>query len=272
MATLLFLATAASAQRIMENLGRGVIAIKQPNGKIYVPQEEVKLFLAPLAIQKMPMVGDVTARFMRDMGIHTIGQLMNFPSDVLTKVLGKNGYSLWERANGIDHSPVVPYSEAKSLSTEQTFHTDTTDMRFLHTTFTAMVEELSYKLRAENYMTSCVAVKIRYSNFDTKTQQITIPYTSREDVLLKAIYDLFQKCFDRRLLIRLVGIRFSKLVNANYQLTLFDQAEKKVNLMFAMDKIRDKFGVDKISRVDGLFSLGGKRKKSDNFFNPKSEK
>ena len=244
----------------------------KPNGKIYVPQEEVKPFLAPLAIQKMPMVGDVTARFMRDMGIHTIGQLMNFPPDILTRVLGKNGYSLWERANGIDHSPIIPYSEAKSLSTEQTFFTDTTDMRFLHTTFTAMVEELSYKLRAENYMTSCVAVKIRYSNFDTKTQQITIPYTSREDVLLNAIYDLFQKCFDRRLLIRLVGIRFSKLVNANYQLTLFDQAEKKVNLMFAMDKIRSRYGIDKISRVDGLFSLGGKRKKQDNFFNPKSEK
>ncbi|RYD79799.1 MAG: DNA polymerase IV [Sphingobacteriales bacterium] len=244
----------------------------KPNGKKYVPFEEVKPFLAPLDIQKMPMVGDVTARFMRDMGIYTIGQLMNFPVDVLTKVLGKNGYSLWERANGIDHSPVVPYSEAKSLSTEQTFHTDTTDMRFLHTTLTAMVEELSYKLRAENYMTSCVSVKIRYSDFDTKTQQITIPYTSREDVLLKAIYALFEKCFDRRLLIRLIGIRFSKLVNANYQLTLFDQAEKKVNLMFAMDKIRNRYGVDKISRVDGLFSLGGKRKKQDNFFNPKNEK
>ncbi|MGZ5302619.1 MAG: DNA polymerase IV [Bacteroidia bacterium] len=233
----------------------------KPNGKKYVPAEEVKPFLAPLAIQKMPMVGDVTARFMHDMGIHTIGQLMVFPPDILQRVLGKNGYTLWQRANGIDHSPIVPYSEAKSLSTEQTFITDTTDMRFLHTTLTAMVEELSYKLRAESYMTSCVAVKIRYSNFDTKTQQITIPYTSREDVLLKAIYGLFEKCFDKRLLIRLVGIKFSKLVNANYQLTLFDQAEKKVNLMFAMDKIRNRYGIDKISRVDGLFSVGGKRKK-----------
>ena len=231
----------------------------KPDGQRYVKAPEVKPFLSPLPIQKMPMVGEVTHRFMNDMGIHTIGQLMNFPPDVLQRILGKNGISLWQRANGIDNALVVPYHEAKSLSTEQTFPEDTTDMKFLHSTLVAMVEQLSYRMREENQMTACVSVKIRYSDFDTKSQQISIPYTSREDILMETVMELFKRCYSQRLLIRLIGIRFSKLVHANYQLTLFDKAEKQVNLMFAMDSLRKRYDVDAVMRANGMFALMDKR-------------
>jgi DNA polymerase-4 len=244
----------------------------KPDGQKYVPDEEVKPFLRPLDIQKMPMVGKVTHQFMQSMGIHTIGDLMDFPLDILQELMGKNGLSLWKRANGIDPTPVEPYTEAKSLSTERTFQEDTTDMKQLHSILLGMVEKLAYRMREDGKMTSCVAVKIRYSDFQTETKQIKIPYTSRDDVLIKTVLDIFKKCYNRRLLIRLIGVRFSDLVYGNYQLQLFDQSEKQVHLMMAMDSIRNRYGVESVSRANGLFSLGSYKLKEDTFFTHKSER
>jgi DNA polymerase-4 len=234
----------------------------KPDGKIHITGEQVKDFLHPLDIRKMPMVGEVTHRFMLDMGIDTIGKLMDFPVEVIQQALGKNGLSLWRRANGIDNALVVPYEEAKSISTENTFGTDTTDMKFLHAALLGMVEKLAYRMRLDNRMTCCVAVKIRYSNFDTKTQQVSIPYTSRDDILIKTVMALFDKCYNQRLLIRLIGVRFTNLVHANYQLTLFDKAEKQTKLMFAIDTLRKRYGIDSIGRANGVFNA--KEIKTDN--------
>ncbi len=244
----------------------------KPNGKIYIPEAEVKSFLHPLDIRKMPMVGEVTHRFMLDMGIDTIGKLMEFPVEVIQQVLGKNGLNLWRRANGIDNSLIVPYEEAKSISTESTFGTDTTDMKMLHATLLGMTEKLAYRMRTDNRMTSCIAVKIRYSNFDTKTQQVSIPYTCRDDVLIKTVMALFEKCYNQRLLIRLVGVRFTNLVHANYQLTLFDQAEKQTKLMFAMDYLRKRYGIDSISRANGIFNQQHRNEETTSLYGTKGGK
>nr|MDQ3072983.1 DNA polymerase IV [Bacteroidota bacterium] len=198
----------------------------KPDGRIYLPQEKVRPFLRPLPVQKLPMVGKVTHQFLNEMGIRTIGRLMDFPAEVLTRALGKNGLSLWKRANGIDYTPVEPYTEAKSMSTERTFHQDTADMKYLHSVLLAMVEQLGYDMRKEQKMTGCVSVKIRYSDFDTATQQRHLSYTSREDTIIGVVMDLFKKLYARRSLIRLVGIKFSSLVNANYQLRLFDDTQE----------------------------------------------
>jgi DNA polymerase-4 len=224
----------------------------KPDGKKYIRDTQVREFLAPLPVGKIPMVGEATQKFLRDMGIKTIGQLMEIPMEALERVMGKNGIVLWKKANGLDESMIVPYSEAKSLSTENTFHTDTTDVRFLRTTLIGMAEQLGYRMRSNNQMAACVSVKIRYSDFNTVTQQISIAYTSRDDILVEAVLKLFEKCYSKRLLIRLIGVKFSKLIHANYQLTLFDKNEKLVNLMLAMDKIRNRYGAGAVGRTQSM--------------------
>jgi DNA polymerase-4 len=226
----------------------------KPDGRKYVEAQEVKPFLKPLDIRKMPMVGEVTHKFFLSMGIYTIGMLMEFPAAMLQQALGKNGLSLWKRANGIDLTPVVPYHENKSVSTEQTLHEDTTDINFLHSILMGMVESLSYKLRNEGKMTATVSVKIRYSDFQTESKQMRLHYTNREDKLLEAALELFKKCYTRRLRIRLIGVRFTDLVYGNYQLQLFDQSQKKVSLDLALDKIRNRYGLYSVGRANGLLA------------------
>jgi DNA polymerase-4 len=231
----------------------------KPDGKLHIAGEQVKPFLKPLDIRKMPMVGKVTHQFLLDMGINTIGKLMAFPPEVLQQTMGKNGLSLWNRANGIDPSPIVPYVESKSISTERTFVEDTTDMKYLHTILLSMTEKLGHELRADNRLTSCVAIKLRYADFDTQTCQIKIPYTNRDDVLIRTVMEVFKKCYSRRVLVRLVGVRFSDLVHGNYQLQLFDQNEKLAHLMLEMDRIKERYGQPAVSRVNGIYSTEPKK-------------
>ncbi len=233
----------------------------KPNGEKVINYGQEKPFLRPLDIKKLPMVGKVTHRFLKEMGIDTIGQLIDMPVDVLQNALGKQGLTLWKRANGIDPSPIVPYSERKSLSTEKTFQQDTVDIRELESVLLAMTEKLSYNLRANGQMTACVAVKLRYTDFKTVSKQRRIPYTNREDTIFEVIKDLFHTCYQRRVLIRLIGIRFSHLVYANYQMDLFDATLKNVHLMEAMDEVRNKYGIQAVSRANGIYTQS--RKKSD---------
>ena len=227
----------------------------KPNNRLYVPQANVKNFLTPLAIDKMPMAGPKTQALMKDLGITTIGMLMDFPAKVLVRLFGQNGLTLWKRANGIDPTPVVPYSESKSMSTERTFGEDTSDIKYLKSVLLAMTEKLSYEMRTENKMTGCVNIKLRYSDFETTTHQLRIPYTNRDDVLIDTVMQLFKKAYERRVLIRLIGVRFTHLIHANYQLQLFDASEKNVHLMFAMDQIKTRYGKEKVSRANGIFSV-----------------
>jgi len=227
----------------------------KPDNKLFIPEVAVKPFLQPLAVGKMPMIGQKTEHLLKDLGITTIGMLMDFPAKVLIRLFGENGLTMWKRANGIDTSQIIPYSEAKSMSTERTFGEDTSDLKYLRSIFTAMTEQLGYDMRKDNKMTGCVSIKIRYSDFETTSHQQRISYTNRDDILINTVLELFKKSYERRVLIRLIGVRFTHLIHANYQLQLFDASEKNVHLMFAMDKIKNKYGADKVSRANGLFTL-----------------
>ena len=231
----------------------------KPNGQKHVKAPEVRPFIHPMPIEKMPMLGEVTSRFLRGMGIDTIGRLASFPHEAIEIALGKNGLMLWQRARGHDTTPVVPFREAKSISTEHTFAEDTTDMPHLRSSLLGMVEKVSFQMRQKQRMCSVVTVKIRYADFQTYTRQAHIPYTSREDLLYETVLDLFQRLYSRRLLIRLIGIRFSGLVNANNQMRLFDDSLRQIDLMQATDRIKNRFGVGAISRASGLFALKGSR-------------
>lgn len=214
----------------------------KPAGQMQVPMGEEKAFLAPMPVGKIPMIGTVTAQTLRSMGISQVGTLSQMPMRVLERTFGKSGVMLWERANGIDLSPVVPYHEQKSLSKEMTFDKDTTDVNKLRRLLISMTEQLATDLRQKGQCTSCITVKLRYSNFDTHTKQQVLPATASDHLLMPAVLDLFEKLYDRRLLIRLVGIRFSKLLQGQEQLNLFDDSAKLAPLYQAIDRIRKRYG------------------------------
>jgi len=221
----------------------------KPNGEKNVPSHEVKSFLNPLSIKKLPMIGEKTYQLLRNMGIDTIGMLSQIPPEMLEKVLGKNGIIIWKRANGIDETPVKPYTLQKSLSTEITFENDTADIKKITTHLVKMTEQLCYELRTLKKLTGCITVKIRYSNFDTYTQQKKISYTSLDDKILPVVKELFNKLYNRRMLIRLIGVRFSNLIHGFEQLKVFENIEKSINLYYTLDKIRNKYGINAIMRA-----------------------
>jgi DNA polymerase-4 len=224
----------------------------KPSGEKEVPQGVVRPFLNPLSIRKIPMVGAKTYYLLRSMGIETIRMLTEIPMEMMQQVLGENGAMMWKKAHGIDNTPVKPYSEQKSMSTEQTFEHDTTDVYFLEQLLVGMTEKLAFQLRKQQKMTSCVTVKIKYSNFDTYSQQLRIPYTQFDHTLLETAKDLFRKLYQRRMLIRLIGVRFSHLVSGTQQLDLFEDTSERVSLYQSMDQIRSRFGSSAIRRASGL--------------------
>jgi len=234
----------------------------KPNGEIEVKREAVHPFLDPLSISKIPMIGQKTYHTLRSMGISTIYTLRNIPAEMLEKLMGKNGIEIWKRANGIDSTPVTSYSERKSISTEHTFDKDTTDIEMLNRLISGMVEKNAYELRKQEKLTSCVTVRIRYSNFDTHTLQKRIPYTSFDHVLADAARELFSRLYQRRMLIRLVGVRFSHLVRGVQQLDIFDDTPEKIKLYLAMDKIRMRFGRDAVRRASGVMTGAEREEKA----------
>ncbi len=220
----------------------------KPNGELYIPPGKVKPFLFPLSIRKIPMVGPKSYRLLRSMGVSTIRTLSLIPPEMLVQVMGKNGLVIWKKANGIDPSPVIPYSERKSIGTEHTFDRDTTDLELLRNTLIAMVEKTAFALRHRHKLTGCVTVKIRYTNFDTHTLQRNIPYTAFDHILIPTALELFKRLYQRRMLIRLIGVRFGRLIGGHQQLELFDEKPERANLYQAMDRIREKFGKEAVKR------------------------
>jgi DNA polymerase-4 len=234
----------------------------KPNGEIEVQKEFIHPFLDPLSIRKIPMIGQKTYQILRSMGIATVFTLRNIPIEMLERLMGKNGIEMWKRANGIDSTPVISYSEQKSISTEHTFEKDTTDIVRLNQLIVSMVEKIAFELRKQEKLTSCITVKIRYSNFDTHTLQKRIPYTSFDHVLADIAKELFGKLYQRRMLIRLIGVRFSHMVRGVQQLDLFDDTPEKVSLYLAMDNLRKRFGRNAVRRASGVMTISEREEKA----------
>ncbi len=224
----------------------------KPNNQMKIDYGYEKPFLAPLSIKKIPMVGDKTYQTLRNLGLRKVKTVQEMPIDIMQSVLGANGTMIWKRANGIDHTPVIPFSERKSISTERTFDRDTIDMVKLRGLLIAMTENLAYQLRRGDKLTACIAVKIRYSDFNTYSKQMRIPYTSADHILVPKILELFHTLYNRRLLVRLIGIRFSYLVSGNYQINLFDDTQQSLNLYAAMDHIRNQYGDRSVIRASAM--------------------
>jgi len=240
---------AMSSNKTVAKVGTGEA---KPNGQKEIPFGEEKIFLAPLSIRKIPGVGEKTYILLRNMGIEKINTVQEMPMELMEQVLGQNGSVIWKKANGIDNSPIEQYGERKSISTESTFEKDTIDVKKLESIFVSMTEKLAFQLRSEEKLTGCVTVKIRYSDFKTETIQAKIPYTSLDHVLREKVKELFVKLFQKRVLIRLIGIRFSHLIQGNYQFNMFDDTAEQLQLYQTMDKLRKRFGIKAVQSAAGM--------------------
>jgi DNA polymerase-4 len=225
----------------------------KPNGQIEIPFGDEKTFLAPLSVMKMPGIGKETGYKLLKMGVETVKILSEIPVIMMHNLLGKNGIELHKRANGIDETPVIPFWEQQSVSTEQTFDSDTIDMVFLHKELVRMTEKIAFELRSKNKLTGCVAVKIRYSDFQTEQKQASIYYTAADHVLLKKVKELFDKLYNRRQLIRLIGVRFTDLIAGTYQINLFDDTQETIRLYQAIDSVKKQYGESYLIRAGGYY-------------------
>lgn len=224
----------------------------KPNNALQIASGKESPFLAPLSIQKIPMVGEKTYQTLRHLGVRIIQTIQEMPPEMMEQVLGKNGRVIWKKARGIDDSPVIPYSERKSISTERTFNRDTTDLYKLKGILVAMAENLAFQLRRGQKLTACVSVKIRYADFNTYSLQERIPYTAGDHHLIPKVLDLFERLNKRRMLIRLVGVRYSHLVHGAPQIDLFDDSEERIRLYQSLDHLRIRFGDRAVVSAAGL--------------------
>ena len=223
----------------------------KPDGQLEIVFGGEKNFLAPLSIGKLPGIGKETAYKLIRRGVETIRTLSEIPIEMMETMLGAVGIDLWRKANGLDESPVVPYREQKSVSTERTFETDTINMGFLHAELVRMTEAVGFELRKQDKLSACVTIKLRYSNFDTVVRQKTIDYTNADHLLLATAQDVFEKLYDRRMLIRLLGVRLTKLVPGNYQIKLYEDTQEAIRLYQSIDSIKKQFGEKGVMRGSG---------------------
>ena len=224
----------------------------KPDNQIQISYGNEKNFLSPLSVRKIPMVGLKTYQSLCSLGIKTIQPLQEIPLDMMERIMGKNGIAIWKKANGIDLTPVIQHNERKSISTERTFNRDTIDVLKLKGILSAMAENLAYQLRRGDKLSGCVTVKVRYSDFQTQTLQKKIPYTAADHELIPMVLELFERAFNRRLLVRLIGVRYSALVSGNYQLGLFGDTVDYPSLYNALDRIRLKYGDRSVIKAIGM--------------------
>lgn len=224
----------------------------KPNGQLQIPFGGEKIFLAPLQIRKMPMIGAKTEEILKGLGVRLIGTLAKMPVEMLESVLGKSGIEIWQRANGIDDTPVIPYREQKGISTESTFESDTMDIDFLHRCLVSMTQKVAFELREQNRLSGTVMVKIRYANFDTVSKQVVIPYTCADHIFISIVKHLFEDLYNRRMMVRLLGVRLTRLIPGNHQINMFEDTGESIRLYQAIDNINRQYGKNSIIRSSGL--------------------
>ncbi len=222
----------------------------KPNGTLQVVRGEERAFLNPLSTDKIPGIGKETYKRLSFMGVRSIRTLSEIPVRLLQREFGpESGKCLWEHAHAIDDRPVVPYHEQKSISKETTFEKDTLDIRRIKVLLLDMCEKLAFELRQSGRVCSCVTVKIRYADFNTYSRQRRIPYTSHDDTLRRVSYELFDAVYEKRQLIRLIGLKFSGLVQGHYQISLFEDTQEQISLLQQLDHIRRRWGAGAVQRA-----------------------
>ena len=223
----------------------------KPNGYLAIPNGYEKQFLAPLPVGNIPGVGEQTNSILKHHGFIKIADIQNSKCERFEELLGKWGIDLWNKCMGIHHSVVHPYHEAKSISTENTYDENITDVSVVMKEIVRMTEKICYELREEGKVAGCIAIKIRYPDFETFTKQTTVPITAADDVLIPVAKELFNKLYKKGKGIRLLGVRLTSLTNNAIQANVFDSMEKKTELYKAIDGVKKRFGKSSVIRAAG---------------------
>lgn len=221
----------------------------KPNGFLEIPHGKEKEFLWPLSIEKINGVGKQTEEKLKNFGLYKIEDIAKTPIELMEKYAGKWGEALWHKAHGIGSAEITTDWEQKSMSHENTFDTDYTDVDFLNKELVRLTEKTCYGLREDEKMTGCVTVKIRYSDFETMSRQETVDYTALDDVLIAKVKDLFNKSYQKGRPVRLLGVRFSQFIPFTMQMSLFENNAGKLQLYKAVDDIKERFGSKMVSKA-----------------------
>lgn len=224
----------------------------KPNGAREVLANKVQDFLAPMPVRKIPLIGKQMSMDLAYMGVKRVSTLREIPRELLECAFGKHGTMLYRRSRGEDDTPVVQHSEQKSMSSERTFSEDTMDIKKLRALLTSQTEKLAFKLRQSQRLAACVTVKIRYTDFDTVSRQAKIPYTASDEILIEKVLSLFDTLYQRRVRLRLVGLKFSHLVPGRPQIRLFESIPRQVDLYQALDTLKDRYGSSCVRRASGM--------------------
>ncbi len=235
-----------SCNKMMAKIATGEA---KPNGYLQVPFGREREFLAPLPANKIPGVGDHTYEVLKSMGIYTIHDISLKSPGELEERLGKWGLDLWQKSFGTHNGEVTPYHESKSVSSENTFDENISDTDKLMKELVRLTEKVAYELRKDDKVTGCIAVKIRYPDFETVSRQATIDYTCADDEIIPIVKELFRKLYKKGEPVRLLGVRLSELTNEVVQTNLFSDIEKKAGLYKAIDEVKNRFGKMKIKRA-----------------------
>ena len=228
--------------------------LRKPHGFVCVRQGEEAAFLAPLSVEKLWGVGQVTGGALRDMGIQTIGELAELPLRLLMAKLGQQGAWLHEHVRGIDRSPVKTEHDPKSVSHERTFRRDVDDVDYILRCLLNLSEMTAARLRKRGLRARVVVLKLRYNDFRTVTRRVTLDEpTDLAEVLHAKVSDLLKKELKAGARVRLVGVGASGLTEGGYQLSLFGQDDARLHrLSEAVDRIRGRYGADAIKRASLL--------------------
>lgn len=231
----------------------------KPNGFLQIPHGKELEFLWPLGIEKINGVGKQTEQHLKSFGLYTIEDVAKTPVEIMERIAGKWGEALWHKAHGRGSTEIATDWEQKSMSHENTFDTDYTDLDFLHKELVRLTEKTAYALREDEKMTGCVTVKIRYSDFETTSRQETVDYTALDDMLIAKVKDLFTKSYQKGRPVRLLGVRFSHMIPITMQMSLFENNIEKLQLFKAVDDIKDRFGTRLLTKA----VIANKKKESD---------
>ncbi len=233
----------------------------KPDGFLFIEAGKEKAFLAKLHVTKIPGVGSKTFPKLQALGIEMISDLQDFDIQKLEEIFGEMGIAMWNKANGIDDNPVIPFTDRKSISSENTFEQDVIDSEYLETFVISLVEQLLFKMRKENFLSSCIAIKLRYSNFETHMQQVSFEATSSDNIVIPKAKELLAKILDEKRAVRLIGVRLSNLIHGQQQIDMFNDTEENINLYKALDSINKKYGNKTVHRAKTINT-------GDRAFNP----
>ncbi|MEJ2053449.1 MAG: DNA polymerase IV [Calditrichaceae bacterium] len=232
--------------------------LEKPDGLVVVEADKINEFLAPLDVSRLWGAGEKTQAALKKMGINTIGDLFQYPKEILEKKLGKIGDHFYNLAHGIDPRRVSTDELVKSVSNEHTFDTDVLNPDKLYRTLLQLSEKVGYRLRKKGLKGRTVHLKLRYENFSTITRNKTLDSViDSTQILFSVIKELFEKNYQSGRKVRLLGVGISGFLNEEGdQLSLFDKQVKKHDRIDQLqDDLTNRFGKQIISRAETLNNI-----------------